>query len=279
MLLDINKHSPELLNVQTIQNSLDLILETVMKSPLTDDGQKKKFSFELEAMNENSFRVSWMIKTKLGLIGLVVSQPEIRNNEDIMKTLLQLMHHDWRLNHKRSLLNECISTNTIEVVAIARLAVIRFLLEAGEDPNALDSKCGNAPLHTLVCMLPARSEQRIQLVNSIAHLLLDFGAHLDRVNQYGKTAANVWIENKEKEKFKWYGDQNRTIEMPGWLQESFPKLTCLCTKVICSYKIPYLKKIPETLRYFVEMHCRPPVPNAFLYFNLPITDDGAELSK
>jgi len=95
-----------------------------------------------------------------------------------------------------------------------------------------------------------------ELLDSVAYLLLEFGAHLDRVNNNGKTAEDVWAQrNGRKRRFNsdqvaagWFDDR------PVWCR-TFSKLCCLTAKVIiCLNKVPYLKKLPPILQRFVEMH-------------------------
>ncbi len=271
VLLHLLKHSPELLNIKTIQTSFDLILGTVIRIPLTS---KPKFT--------SSDATLWgvMIYSKLGLVEIIVSFfPQMLNNEDTAKTLWQLIRHDFHLipqDYKRSLLNEAIKkSREMFINNDSCLAVIRFLLQAGEDPNTSMNEHGDAPLHILAMLkgsgkrklrLRNWSQEKQQLFDPIAHLLLDFGAHLDRVNKNGKTAADVWIETKKRSRWprRWRikhldwelkGDEiGETSGIPEWLQETFPKLTCLSAKIIRFHKVPYLKKLPKSLCRFVEMH-------------------------
>ena len=85
------------------------------------------------------------------------------------------------------------------------------------------------------------------MVDAAANLLLDKGAHFDRVNKSGKTAADVWTERYE-------GD-NEWCDRPSWLRESFPlPLECQCAGVIRDNQVPYIKLLPESLCHFVKMH-------------------------
>ena len=131
-----------------------------------------------------------------------------------------------------------------------RLATVRLLLRAGADANAGDSK-GNAPLHILLAKY-YRDESR----DAVARLLLDYGAHLDRVNKKGKTAVDVWTEEDNKRKRYWekHGRTVDSNDLPDWCYETVPKLFCLSARVIQSRKIPYKEKLPVILQKFVAMH-------------------------
>lgn len=118
-------------------------------------------------------------------------------------------------------------------------ATVQLLLEANSNPNALDLYNGNGPLHVLA----ARNHGNGVVIESVARLLLKYGAHLDMVNQDKKTAAQIWKEN--------YGSQ----DLPLWLREpgTVPKLQCLSARIIRSNKIAFTK-LPEILHPFVKCH-------------------------
>jgi len=122
------------------------------------------------------------------------------------------------------------------------LPTIRLLLLSGSDPNAGD-KDGNAPLHILACL-----HGNDALVQSAAHLLLDHGAQLERVNDVGETAADVWIRRHDPEA-GWN-------EPPEWCLKSatVSNLVSLCARVIRSQDIPCDElELPATLFALVEM--------------------------
>jgi len=121
--------------------------------------------------------------------------------------------------------------------------IVRLLLEAGADPNASLDGDGNAPLH-LVARFYIESESKVA-----ARLLVDSGAHVDRVNKNGKTATDIWIETRK---------QNRAATgwsaRPAWCR-TVPKLLCLAARVVRVHKIPYTDgKTPTILHPFVAMH-------------------------
>jgi len=125
------------------------------------------------------------------------------------------------------------------------LSTIRLLLQVNADPNAGDND-GNGPLHVLASLrYENRQELLVHRAADAARLLLDYGAHLDRVNQNRKTAADVW---KEK---------NNSQDLPIWLREpgSVPMLKCLSAKIVRSNNIAVTEEnSPETLHPFVKWH-------------------------
>lgn len=120
-----------------------------------------------------------------------------------------------------------------------RVDTIRLLIDSGADPNACDAK-GDAPLHVL-------AKFNGELVDSAANLLLEKGAHFDRVNKSGKTVADVWIElNKGADEWS---------DRPSWCRQSVPTpLMCQCAQVIRANKVSYSLYLPVALHPFVEIH-------------------------
>ena len=125
---------------------------------------------------------------------------------------------------------------------IHHFATIRLLLDVGADPNSVD-KDGNAPLH-LVARLPQ------ELMDPAVSLLLESGAYLDRINNSGKTASDIWIECNEKDE----NDGARWKARPDWCSAT-RSLSCLSARMIRLNKVPYSDGgLPVTLIPFVDMH-------------------------
>ena len=127
--------------------------------------------------------------------------------------------------------------------------IVRFLLKFGAVADAVDS-AGNGPLHIL-------AKSNGEFTESIARVLLDAGAHLDRANKEGSTAADIWMEEREREnKRRRREDQQpgEWLDLPDWLREDVPKLQCLSARIISSRRIFYKDVLPVTLHPFVAMH-------------------------
>ena len=84
---------------------------------------------------------------------------------------------------------------------------------------------------------------------------------MDRVNDEGKTAADVWIKNHAHyggRKRRRSGDQEADpkIDLPSWLRpdDSVPKLKCECARVIRSNGVPYKHLLLPSLHGFVSWH-------------------------
>jgi len=125
------------------------------------------------------------------------------------------------------------------------LATINILLQCHADPNAGDND-GNGPLHVLASLRYDNGQEHlINRTADAARLLLENGAHLDRVNQNRKTAADIW---KRK---------NNSQNLPIWLCEpgSVPKLMCLSSRIVSSNKIAVTEEnSPKILHPFVKLH-------------------------
>ena len=143
-----------------------------------------------------------------------------------------------RDQHGRNLLHEAIFGATLDDNLYA---TVRFLLYAGCDPNAID-KNGYTSLHCLSHL----NQKYLKLgdLNTIADLLLDFGAQLSRKNVYGKTAVDMLTRKMEQEIIGW--------KLPDWCTE-LSTLTTLSARVIRCSRIPYLE-LPFTLIPMIEKH-------------------------
>jgi len=169
--------------------------------------------------------------------------PRFLLNKDTMETLSSA-----RYQHGRNLLHTAFYYAAIPDADL--FGTVRLLLNAGCEPNAIDDY-GNAPLHFL-----AQIGERYLYsdVNSIAGLLLDFGAQLSLKNADGKTAIDLWIL-KNQRKCRQNEDEEGEIigwELSDWCTE-LPTLTCLSARIIRRNRIPYLK-LPTTLISLIEKH-------------------------
>jgi len=116
------------------------------------------------------------------------------------------------------------------------LAVIKLLLQHGADPRAI-CNYGQGALHYL-----ARGKTNRRDIEAAARLLLDMGLHLDQVDNGRKTAADRY-----KEKHPEAGN------LPDWLQEGVPNLTCLSARVSQRHNIPPTN-LPAALQTFAKKH-------------------------
>jgi len=215
-LSKIGQLNDPLLNANTIEVSLNLILAT-------DQYHLKDREFVHDGL------LFWSFMSMFKFVEMLAKKPQLIN-EDSMASLSQLVPRNERCNPVRYgmlLLHKACED--------WKLAIVDLLLRAGADPNAGD-KYDYRPLHYLAMFYPHN--------DAVAQLMLDYGAHLDLVNNERKTPAQVWTKRHAK------GRQS----MPGWLREdSAPKLMCLCARVIRSNRVPYAK-LPPSLHPFVAMH-------------------------
>lgn len=102
--------------------------------------------------------------------------------------------------------------------------------------NAMDGN-GNPPLHFLAKLKQEKvgnpyyiwNQDKQQLVDSITRLLLNSGAHLDRVNKEGLKAAEVWNQCNDKASIR-ERVAAEWIDLSSWLHETVRKLCCLSAK-------------------------------------------------
>jgi len=214
---------PQLLKTEYIQTSLELIVSLDrlhLSSNIHHQGTEKD------------------LKKLLELFQMLTGRPDLLNQEikELMVELVGLKRSAGTLLHP--------ACNDIATYR----AIIPLLLMYGVDPSSGDSD-GNGPLHLVLAQYSndiAIHKERV----AIARLLLDKGAHLDRVNKKGQIAVDLWNESKSK-----FPGMPQMDRLPDWCYESIPKLMCLSSRVIRYHKIHYTAKtLPIILHKFVEMH-------------------------
>jgi len=154
--------------------------------------------------------------------------PHLLLNKDAMETLCKV-----RDQHGQKLLHEAIFGAKLDDDLYA---TVRFLLYAGCDPNAID-KNGYTSLH---CLSHLNQQYLKGDLNTIAVLLLDFGAQFDIKNTVGKTTVDVLIRKNKRNR-----NMDEKQGIIGWkipeLCTELPRLTCLSARVIRRNRLPYLK--------------------------------------
>jgi len=169
--------------------------------------------------------------------------PKLSLNKDTMENLCKV-----RDQHGRNLLHQSVLRALSDV---DNFATVRLLLNAGCDPNNAIVQDGNTPLHFL-----AKVDQGYWFDddrrNTIAVLLLDFGAQLSLKNVDGKTAVDLLIQKNSRNRNM---NEDQGIigwKLPDWCSE-LPTLTILSARVIRGNRIPYLE-LPVTLIPMIEKH-------------------------
>jgi len=203
---------------ETYETSLDLIF---LALNLLKPDYFSRFGNKLFALLEEMFRLPGMLS--------------VESHRNSMIRLLRERVGSYRLGF--ILLLACEHERYV-----GSLAIIRLFLEAGADPNAGLDLDGYASLH-----LVAEFEDP-KLSEAAAILLLGKGAHHDRVNNAGQTAADVWIQTRIEN-----GAETGWNARPDWCR-TVPNLLCLAARSVRIHKIPYKKETPATLHSTVAMH-------------------------
>jgi len=253
-LSKIKTNSSVLLNAATIKISLNLILVTDRYNSydcddIGDDDDSTDGDDNVDVdddsiydlrLNSNTFQI-------LRFIAFMADHlPEMVLDVESMDALGQLVRRKRKNSSGRTLLHlACENPKGINL-----LKTVRLLLQLDANPNAGDKE-GNSPLHSLV-------QLNRELIDPTARLLMEKGAHLDRVNKSGKTAVDLWLEKHGSRKRRLdEGDQQGAVgfknELPDWAIEYVPRLLCLSARIIRAHRVPY-RVAPVTLHPFIEMH-------------------------
>lgn len=109
------------------------------------------------------------------------------------------------------------------------VSLVRMLCRTGADTNSTDED-GNTPLH-LTALSPVHKLE-------IVHTLLEHGAHLDTVNNFGLTFKDLLSE-------KLHLIVNEV---------QYTTLACLAARVLRKNSIPFKKTVPIALHDFILQH-------------------------
>jgi len=247
-LSKMKTNSSVLLNAETIQTSLNLILVTdQFNSYECDDIGDDDDSIELDddaiydlQLDSNTFQILRFIALVADLL------PQMVLDRGSMDSLGQLVRRKRKNSSECTLLHlACGNPKGINLPE-----TVRLLLQLGADPNAGDKE-GNGPLHSLV-------QLKRELIDPTARLLLEKGAHLDRINKSGKTAVDLWLEKHgSRKRLLDEGNEQGAVgfknKLPDWCNEGVSRLLCLSARIVRAYRIPY-RKVPVTLHPFIVMH-------------------------
>jgi len=234
-LSSLEENHPALLNYEKLKISLDLILlatDSIHRTVIKEEDEDHYLHYEA-LLRIHKTRFNQSLFNLLEMIFRLTEQPNAHKMDRLKQSLLQLEPH--RLGNL--LLIACLKLSDSKYSAL-----VRFLLEAGADPDVAVDDAGNSSLH-----VAARLNDPV-LSETIATLLLEKGAHVDRVNKAGQTATDVWIETRIEN-----GAETGWSARPEWCRTAL-KLLCLASRSIQVHKIPYKDTSPATLHSDVEMH-------------------------
>jgi len=258
----IIRFDPPLLNEDIIKRSLTLILATDRNNP--EDLEFKAGLETAEYAQMDRYRLLYSCKVGLfDLIHLLVELPHLMD-EDIMESLKEIVQPESNQGRypywgEWLLYLACGHRYLYNINTQHLVATVSLILRLGVDPNGDDHE-GNGPLHLMaIASKKSNIDYNIDpsIQESVARLLLNSGAHLDRVNGKGKTAADVWMTTVGRKRCWDQPDitPNKT-DLPSWLRpdDPVPKLQCECAKVIRAHGVPYKHLLPPSLRRFVSWH-------------------------
>jgi len=255
-LFALKKKNDPLFNVETLKYSFELLSTTL----------------QAQLVCENDFPLTSSTIYSLGkMFSLLVDLPLVMVHPiiDYLKEIVSL--NNQASNQEKLIIFACMKAfdktmvtspshlsfevSSAEADVENALAFLRFFLRLGTDADAVDH-FGNGPLHLLA------AKPNGVLINALALLLLDSGAHLDRVNKEGLTATDVWNKRKKRiqdRNMRWGVRRRRQQaggwqDLPDWLRGDVPKLKCLSARIIRSHRIPYLEVLPPSLQSFVSFH-------------------------
>jgi len=238
-LTQLFRSNDPVLSPEILESTLDLLMETYQAYPSADSHLSHYYSYKF-------YR----------LIVMLNELPDAFDTQKVKDFLSHIVKLNGRDSDGRSFLYYAIREPSSKV-----LSVIDLLVRNGIDADAVDH-AGNGALHYLA-VIKRNCIQR----EAAARLLLDHGAHLDRANNEGKTAADIWPEKKESGWFYFsedgIGGGGWNADRPEWLNEGVPQLKCLAARVARRLDLHVrvlnkdgLPKLPPTLVRFVGIHRR-----------------------
>ncbi|CAN7941410.1 unnamed protein product [Ixodes pacificus] len=148
---------------------------------------------------------------------------------------------------QRTLLHLCLDERTIidgefsnKVVSFPCASAALLLIQAGHAVNCQDANLAT-PLH-VVCRTESMEEGCVTTIRRCIGILVDAGAHLDIVDAWRRTPADVAMEQLNL----------AALLMLKSLEE--PCLKCIASRAVNRYGLRCDAAIPETLRAFVRLH-------------------------
>ncbi|XP_023336354.1 protein fem-1 homolog B, partial [Eurytemora carolleeae] len=206
----------------------------IEKISLTEKEEKESMEDELE---QNML-------TALYLIIIIVKKIEKSSvPESAMKEVYKLVHLNPITSTGCSLLHLSVNQQTAvddfhtnEVCKFPCIATTKILLQAGADPQAMDSQ-RNTPLHIIVSY--TRIVADFITLHTIIISLLEAGAHIDCVNSLGQTPLDAATSGVAEIILK---------------SQTKMSLKCLAAKSVRKYNLTYQGQVPQCLESFIQIH-------------------------
>ena len=237
--IGVNLEFSQLLNV--LEASVTEL--TRNKSKINNPDSKKDIKKHIEEMESNITSTLYMLSILTKLLNLNKSGYTEQEKKKAYYQVHKLCALQLHLSDGQTLLHLAVNEKTpVDGFYIHRICkfpcatTTKLLVFCGADVNAMDNK-RNTPLHTIVRY--RRSAIDVITFGSIIHELVDAGAHVDIVNNIGMTpydANNI-------------GEAQQILKIQAEMS-----LKCIAARVIKTYNLPYLKKVPRSLERFIELH-------------------------
>jgi len=230
---NLNRCNDPLFDTETLKPSMDLIDETYQVVPPVAEAPYYLESF---------YDLLWKLNDLPDALRTQTVKAFVRN-------IVSEIGRDW---HGRTLIHIAIKELYDHEVSER----VEFLLRNGANADAVD-RDGNGAIH----LLAMKSMQRYEGYEAVGRLLVMYGAHLDRANSKGKTAADIWREYMEGRRRRYHNHVPFPDDRPEWLNEGVPQLKCLAARVARRLNLHLrvlndvgLPKLHTTLVRFVECH-------------------------
>jgi len=237
MMLSQLKMNDPLLNAKTFKLPLE-VMAAANNFAFSDDDSHSSDSDSsdyINALNDADHPNYHHIRSVLKIFAFIARLPHKILTHVIRQSLRQLV-----LKNSLSATGRTFLHMACEYCITEDLSTIRLLLLSRANPNAAD-EYGNAPLHFL-----ARLHGKDAVAQSAAHLLLEYGAQVERANNNGETAADVWTRLHDLEA--------RWNDPPKWCLNpvTVPTLKTFSARVVRAQNLP-TRELPVNLILFVEM--------------------------
>ncbi|EFX87887.1 hypothetical protein DAPPUDRAFT_221111 [Daphnia pulex] len=215
------------------------------------------FTMALELIKSKADKLEEISELILVILKLLVSIPKSKTQSKKLKSLLAIYINIYELKRANQKPNLLLKVCTTHQGKPNEFKLIKLLLKAGADPNAVDQqRC--SPLHLLANSELSYSHMwgdlsystRAEYFTSIVRVILDGRFHEDQVNLRGQSALECL-----KPKLSLYPNAQLCMLVGNFLQQlqGVRPLSCIAAKVVRKHQLP-CECLPATLQSMVLQH-------------------------